>query len=826
VPEVGDANSRKSFTDDTLAFDLDMTERKEPKMSLDRAAVKEKKNIKRNRTKPLDRRGRQKGGHSALIKQKNKDKNAVFASVVVTQDDVSVGVLPEFMKDSTDKKIIVTALRKNFVFEDMDNKEIDKLVAAMEEVQFAAGKDIITQGEEGDYFYVVARGAVAFFIDGEKIGNAGPGNAFGELALLYTCPRSATVRALERTTLFRTDQKVFTIMTQSETKKSEEEKRELLRKIPFLSSLGADDINRLASLMGPVLFSTGDYIVRKGDKGSSFFIIRNGKARVTEVFVGGTSYEDISLEEGDYFGEDALVSDEPRAANVVALTKGSAFAIERDSVWKVLGDFGSLISKTQDRKKLVSGRNIWCAFRWPSCLLKTKIRGSHIQESMKIFRDADLSSADFDNLAKRVTDKAFAKGETICRRKEMVGAALYIVREGAVKITPKDKKATEIIKCGGAFGQDQILAMAPTDDSQFVSTYTAKVLEDCVCGVLTLDDCRTTFDTSALGDRIFSEGNFTLEKKRAAMRQLIQANIKYEDLEKDRIIGTGQFGTVWLVRADPHKTKKKSMMLEFALKVQFKEDPVRRQGALDAIKREMTVLRQLNHPFIIDLVDTYETGDQLMMLTEPVKGGELWSRIHREDQDGNWTSGMPEKNAKFYALVIADVVSFMHRQHIIFRDLKPENVLIDEEGYPALCDFGFAKYCPSDETATFCGTPNYLAPEIVLNRGHGAAVDHWALGVVTYEMITGENPFYYEGQDQMALLQAIVQEDFYPPPGTASKEVVHLISGLLEKEPVQRLGSLAGGEKGILKHPWFSELDINQIRNKKAKAPDIPIITS
>jgi protein kinase A len=187
---------------------------------------------------------------------------------------------------------------------------------------------------------------------------------------------------------------------------------------------------------------------------------------------------------------------------------------------------------------------------------------------------------------------------------------------------------------------------------------------------------------------------------------------------------------------------------------------------------------------------------------------------------------MPEKNAKFYALVIADVVSFMHRQHIIFRDLKPENVLIDEEGYPALCDFGFAKYCPSDETATFCGTPNYLAPEIVLNRGHGAAVDHWALGVVTYEMITGENPFYYEGQDQMALLQAIVQEDFYPPPGTASKEVVHLISGLLEKEPVQRLGSLAGGEKGILKHPWFSELDINQIRNKKAKAPDIPIITS
>jgi Protein kinase domain/Cyclic nucleotide-binding domain len=445
---------------------------------------------------------------------------------------------------------------------------------------------------------------------------------------------------------------------------------------------------------------------------------------------------------------------------------------------------------------------------------------------MKIFRDADLSSADFDNLAKLVTDRSYVKGTKICRRNEKVEAALYIVREGAVKLRSEDKEPAEIIKAGGAFGQDQLLAGVHTEDSRICSTYTAKVFKDCVCGVLTLEDCRTTFDTSVLGDRIFSEGNSTLEKKRAAMRDLMKSQIKYEDLDKDRIIGEGQFGTVWLVRADPHKTNDKAKMLEFALKVQFKEDPVRRQGAIEAIKREMTVLRQLKHPFIIDLVDSYETSDQLMMLTEPVKGGELWSRIHREDEDGNWTSGLPENNAQFYALVIADTLAFMHRQHIVFRDLKPENVLIDEEGYPTLCDFGFAKYCPDDKTFTFCGTPNYLAPELVLNRGHGAAVDHWALGIVTYEMITGENPFYFEGQGHMALLQAIVQEDYYPLPGTSSEVLADFISGLLEKEPVQRLGSLAGGEKGILKHGWFSEFDINQVRNKKAKAPFIPTLSS
>lgn len=442
---------------------------------------------------------------------------------------------------------------------------------------------------------------------------------------------------------------------------------------------------------------------------------------------------------------------------------------------------------------------------------------------MKIFRDADLNSADFDNLSKLITDQKFSQNEIIFEHNCEVDAALYIVREGAVKIKYSDKQE-EVIGVGGAFGQDQLLADSKgdaTSDCKVAATYTATAISDCVCGILTLEDCRNTFDTNTLGDRIFSGGNSALEQKRAAMRELMKANVKLEDLDKDRIIGEGQFGTVWLVRADPHQTNDKSKMLEFAMKVQFKDDPVRRDGAIEAIKREMTVIHQLNHPFIIDLVDKYETEDQLMMLTEPVKGGELWSRIHREGEDGNWTSGMPESDAKFYALVVADTVAYMHRQKIIFRDLKPENVLIDAEGYPTLCDFGFAKYCP-DKTYTFCGTPNYLAPEIVLNRGHGAAVDHWALGIVAYEMITGENPFYYEGQDQMSLLQAIVQEAYYPLPDTVSKEVVDFMSAILEKDPVQRLGSLAGGEKGILKHEWFSDLDINQIRNKKAKAPFVP----
>lgn len=443
---------------------------------------------------------------------------------------------------------------------------------------------------------------------------------------------------------------------------------------------------------------------------------------------------------------------------------------------------------------------------------------------MKILRDADLSSSDVDDLAKLICDKSYIENATIFFERDNIRPALYIVREGAVRIQASDGSRDEVIGVGGAFGQDQLLAGSGEGTKKIRAMYSASVVTDCVCGILTLEDCRSVIDTEALGDRIFSGGNAELEGKRSTMRDLMKSNVKLDDLDRDRIIGEGQFGTVWLVRADPKGTANQSEMLEFAMKCQYKEDPVRKDGAIEAIKREMTVIQQLNHPFIIDLVDTYETEDQLMMLTEAVKGGELWSRIHQEDEDGEWTSGLPEEEARFYALVIADTLAYMHRQRFVFRDLKPENVLIDAEGYPTLCDFGFAKYCP-DKTLTFCGTPNYLAPEIVLNRGHSAAVDHWALGIVVYEMITGENPFYFEGQDQMALLQAIVQEAYYPLPKTASPEVVDFMDGLMEKDPVQRLGSLADGEKGILKHEWFSELDINDVRNKRAKAPFIPNIS-
>jgi serine/threonine protein kinase len=282
------------------------------------------------------------------------------------------------------------------------------------------------------------------------------------------------------------------------------------------------------------------------------------------------------------------------------------------------------------------------------------------------------------------------------------------------------------------------------------------------------------------------------------------------------VLGDGQFGEVWLVEATVDGEKEK-----FALKRQAKKDN------LADIEREITVTQQLttSHPCIVDLLHTFETEDSIHMLMGLVTGGDLWGVVYSEDEDGDWTSGIPESQAKFYALVMADTLSYMHAQKYVYRDLKPENIMIGDDGYPVIVDFGFTKQLCEDMTFTFCGTPNYIAPEIIKNTGHNAGADHWALGVLIYEMIAGEHPFYVDGMDNTDVFEAICIEKQYPLSKLkedVSEATFDLVDGLLAKEPSLRLGMLAGKEGDILNHKWFNGLDLCELRAKKAEAPWIP----
>jgi protein kinase A len=305
-------------------------------------------------------------------------------------------------------------------------------------------------------------------------------------------------------------------------------------------------------------------------------------------------------------------------------------------------------------------------------------------------------------------------------------------------------------------------------------------------------------------------------KKRQARRTAVESTLEFHDLEMLSVLGDGQFGEVWLVEATIDGEKE-----QFALKRQSKtEDNVKE------IQRELTVTQHLttSHPFIVDLVHIFDTQQSVDMLMGLITGGELWDVVHREEADGNWISGIPESQAKFYALVVADTLNYMHAKKYVYRDLKPENVMIDGDGYPIIVDFGFTKVC-EDMTFTFCGTPNYVSPEIIRNTGHNAGADHWALGVLIYEMIAGEHPFFFDGMDNMQVFEAICKERHYPLSKVkegVSGAAVDLVDGLLTKETSRRLGMLAGKANDILNHKWFNGLDLIKLRSKKVKAPWVP----
>jgi len=183
-----------------------------------------------------------------------------------------------------------------------------------------------------------------------------------------------------------------------------------------------------------------------------------------------------------------------------------------------------------------------------------------------------------------------------------------------------------------------------------------------------------------------------------------------------------------------------------------------------------------------------------------------------------------EDRARFYAAEILCGLKFLHNEGIIYRDLKLDNVLLDSKGHCKISDFGMCKKIPKDgKTHTFCGTPDYIAPEILQGHYYNFSVDYWSFGVLLYEMLTGYSPFH--GEDEEELFNAIQHNDV-PYPNNISESSISCVKMLLERDPIKRLGMKSSPYGRIRKHPFFSRIDWNKIKNKQLEPPFVPTIKS
>jgi len=201
------------------------------------------------------------------------------------------------------------------------------------------------------------------------------------------------------------------------------------------------------------------------------------------------------------------------------------------------------------------------------------------------------------------------------------------------------------------------------------------------------------------------------------------------------------------------------------------------------------------------------------IVMECIGGGELFTHLRRARK-------FSDEQSKFYAAQIASAFAHIHSKNIIHRDLKPENILMVNNGYSKLTDFGFAKIIePGARTYTLCGTPEYIAPEVLLNKGHGKPVDWWTLGILTYEMIVGQPPFCDE--EPMGIYQKILAGKVYFPKyfDTNAKG---LVKKLLTADLSKRYGNLKDGSNDILKHKWFDSVNYAQLEAQSIPAPYKP----
>lgn len=284
------------------------------------------------------------------------------------------------------------------------------------------------------------------------------------------------------------------------------------------------------------------------------------------------------------------------------------------------------------------------------------------------------------------------------------------------------------------------------------------------------------------------------------------AEICIEDFELLKILGKGAFGKVILAQ-------KKDTKKIYAIKVLVKKHIID-QDQLDHTKAEKMILTHVNHPFLVGLDYAFQTDEKLYFVLQFMKGGELFQHLRRQKR-------FPEPQAKFYTACIVLGLGHLHNKNYIYRDLKLENLLLDEKGYAMLTDFGLAKFIKQDEKAlTFCGTPEYLSPEVILGKGHNRPADWWSLGILIYEMIFGIPPFYTS--NMQAMYRRIIREEVVFKPGVAiSASGKDIILKLLEKKPEARFGTVADSLE-VMSHPWFADIDFDNLTAKNLKTPYQP----
>ena len=559
-----------------------------------------------------------------------------------------------------------------------------------------------------------------------------------------------------------------------------------------------EELQDLIDAFGTANFEADDVVIKQGDDGDMFYVVEEGKLDVmvssadVDRELGTSSDREVHVGvpyvSGSSFGELALMYGSPRAATIRAKTDCILWSLDRRAFKGIIG------SHNRKREEITL-----------ETIRKVKI-GDNVLGDV-------LRSSDIDAMALATQSDSFGKGDVIIRQGEK-GDAFYIIESGTIDvfITEQGDEPVARLTSGQFFGEKALMSEDVRQATCIAST-DAKCLtlmrEDFVRMLGNLQDLLNGVDTRPSTAKMVADVDEQPEETNNAKFEL-------EDLDIQRTLGIGAFGRVKLVKVKPEKIPKNGNPNQtYALKCLSKRGIVD-NGLQEHVINEKEIMGELSHPFILTFHCSMQDEHSIYFLLEILLGGELFRTLRCEGQ-------FPESWSRFYAASVMLAFCQIHSKKIAYRDLKPENLVMDAQGYLKVVDFGLAKKLEGGKTWTLCGTPDYLAPEVILNEGHDWAVDYWALGVLIYEMTAGTPPFYAE--DPMEVYEKILS-GHVSIPAHFSRGLGELVKKLLKTYQSKRLGRTKGGTGSVMKQKWFSGFDWNSLLARELEVPLKPDVKS
>mmetsp|Transcript_108084 Transcript_108084/g.187536 ORF Transcript_108084/g.187536 Transcript_108084/m.187536 type:complete len:837 (+) Transcript_108084:53-2563(+) len=650
---------------------------------------------------------------------------------------------------------------------------------------FIDGENIIKQGDSGSEFFVIRKGKAAVLVDGHVVAILGKGDFFGELAMLHGTPRSATVAATEG------DVQCLAIT------REEFNELDLRKKLNFKK--------RKAIVMDESP-QTCKWIPPKTEEEKEFI----KKSFMSDFFIG-SHFKDMTDEQLQEICKAAYIEKVERDTNIITQgdTKADFFYILQSGTadvfkdgqkvlsYKPGGSFGGLALVFQAPRaatvRITSDSQVWCIPR--SAMrkalqqhVKAKVAGyKKILDKVHLFDS--MSDQDKELLADALLETTYTQGQLVTKQGEEP-KAFFVLEAGAVSVVENGVE-TACLNANGLicehlphFGQREVMEDMPYYCTRTVLTPKATFL--------------------VLRREILARVMKRNEEQESVHKDMVEYNL--EELSTKGLLGCGGFGKVTLETYEPTQQV-------FALKKISKGFLVQKDQTTQ-IMNEKRILRMCHSPFLVQSAATFNSAQYLYFLLEPALGGELYHVYAVHDLHGR------EDLARFYSACVIKGLEHLHERCIIYRDMKPENLLLDNKGYCKITDFGLAKFCVG-KTFTTCGTPEYFAPEMIKSVGHTTSLDWWTVGILIYELMMGGPPF--TAKDTAGIIGKIMKGlDKCPLPMTRSW--ADLVKKLCKFSPCERLPVKPGGVKNLAGHAWYHDagFEFAALATGRMTAPWIP----